>query len=65
MLGKFEQNRMVQTTRYFELFDKKKQKTKNKKKKIKQKRFFKPFWQSVGSIMEDVSVGPLSLNGIK
>ena len=30
MLGKFEQNRMVQTTRNFELLDKKKKKKKKK-----------------------------------
>ena len=32
MLGKFEQNRMVQTPRNFELLDKKKKKKKKKKK---------------------------------
>ena len=37
MLVKFEQNRMVQITRYFDLFDKK-QKTKTKTKKQKQKK---------------------------
>ena len=42
MLVKFEQNRMVQTTRNFELFDKK------KKKKKKKKRFLENhLWQSV------------------
>ena len=40
MLVKFEQNRMVQTTRNFYLFDKKK----------------KHLWQSVAAILEDVSV---------
>ena len=46
MLVKFEQNRMVQTTQNFELFD--------KKKKQKKNRFFKtifykeltPFWKT-------------------
>ena len=38
MLSKFEQNRMVQTTQNFELFDKKKKKEKEKEKK-KNKRF--------------------------
>ena len=33
MLVKYEQNRMVQSTRNFELFDKKKQKKKQKTKK--------------------------------
>ena len=43
MLVEFEQNRMVQTTRKFELFDK--------------KRVFKNlFWQSVDAILEHVSV---------
>ena len=45
MLVKFEQNRMVQTTRNFELFDKKKN------------RFFKKhFLQSVDAILEHISV---------
>ena len=44
MLVKFKQNRMVETTRNFELSEK-------KKKKV----FFKQFWQSVGAILEDVS----------
>ena len=43
MLLKFEQNCMVQTTRNFELFDK--------------NRFYQNhFWQSVDTILEDVSV---------
>ena len=43
MLVKFEQNRMVEATRNSDLFDK--------------KRFFlKPFWLSVGAILEYVSV---------
>ena len=44
MLVKFEQNCMVQTTRNFEILDK--------------KRVFlkKQFWQSVDAILEDVSV---------
>ena len=42
MLVKFEQNRMVQTTQIFQLFDK--------------NRVFKNhFWQSVGAIFEYVS----------
>ena len=45
MLVKFEQNRMVQGTRNFELFDKKKT------------GFFKNLsWQSVDTILEDDSV---------
>ena len=43
MLVKFEQNRMVQTTQNFKLFDKK-------------PGFKNHFWQSVGAILEDVSV---------
>ena len=44
MLVKFEQNRIFQTTRNCELFDKK-------------PGFFKKhFWQSVDAILEDVSV---------
>ena len=38
MLVEFEQNRMVQTTRNFELFDKK------KKKKKKNPDFYNLFW---------------------
>ena len=49
MLVKFEQNRMVQTTRNFELFDKKK-----KKKKKKKAFFFQPFltkrWRHFGRL---------------
>ena len=45
---KFEQNRMVQNTRNFELFDKKQ----NKKKRV----FYNHFWQRVHVILEDVSV---------
>ena len=44
MLVKFEQNRMVQTTQNFDLFD--------KKAGFKKKHF----WQSVDAILEDVSV---------
>ena len=40
MLVKFEQNRMVQTTQNFELFD-------------KNKVFWNNFWQSDGAILED------------
>ena len=40
---KFEQNRMVQTTRNFELFDRK-------------RGFYNHFWQRVDGILEDVSV---------
>ena len=43
MLVKLKQNRMVQTTQNFELFDKK-------------LGFSKLFWQSVDAILEDVSV---------
>ena len=43
MLVKFEQNIQVQTTPNFELFDQK-------------NGFFKPFWQNVDAILEDVSV---------
>ena len=43
MLVKFEQNRVVQTTHNFELFDKK-------------PGFLKPFLQSVEAILKDVSV---------
>ena len=51
MLVEFEQNRMVQTTRNFELFFQK-NKTKHKKKRV----FEIHFWQSVDAILEDVSV---------
>ena len=43
MLVKFEQNRMVQTTRKFELFD-------------KNPGFLNHFWQNVDAILEHVSV---------
>ena len=43
MLVKFEQNRMVQTTRNFELYDKKSE-------------FLNHFWQSADATLEDVSV---------
>ena len=43
MLVKFEQNRMGQTTRNFELFD--------PKKRV----FYNHFWQRVDAILEDVS----------
>ena len=43
VLVKFEQNRMIQTTQNFELFDR------NNLKK-------KHFWQNVEAILEDVSV---------
>ena len=46
MLVKFEQNYMVQTTRNFELFD--------KKKKKKKWGFYNHFWQRVDAILEDV-----------
>ena len=41
MLMKFEQNHMIETTKNFELFDKK---------------MVNHFWQSVDAILEDVSV---------
>ena len=50
MLVKFEQNRMVQTTRNLEFFDQK------KKKKKKKRVFFPHFWQSADAILEHVSV---------
>ena len=43
---KFEQNRMVQTTRKFELFDKKRV-------------FYNHFWQRVDAILEDVFVAEI------
>ena len=43
---KFEHNRMVQTTRNFELFDKKRV-------------FYNHFWQSVDAIVEDISVAEI------
>ena len=46
MLVKFEQNRMVQTTRNIELFDKKPD-------------FYSHFWQRVDAILEDVSVAEI------
>ena len=49
MIVKFEQNRMVQTTRNFELFDQKK----------KGFFFYNHFWQRVDAIMEDVSVAEI------
>ena len=48
MLLKFEQNRMVQTTQNFELFD--------KKSLFFFFFFFNHFWQRVDAILEDVSV---------
>ena len=52
MLVKFEQNRMVQTTRNFEVFDKKKQ----KKKKTG---FYNHFWQRVDAILKDVTIAQI------
>ena len=50
-----EENRMSQTTRKFELYDKKK-----KKKKKKKPGFFNNhFWQRVDVIFEDVSVAEI------
>ena len=46
MLVKFEQNRMVQTTRNFELFD-------------KNRVFYKYFWQRVDAILEGVFVAEI------
>ena len=51
MLVKFEQNCMVQTTRNFELFDKKKNVFVFVVVVV-----FLPFWQNVDAIFEDVSV---------
>ena len=59
MLVKFEQNRMVRTTRHEYLsFLTKKQKTKQNKTKQNKKTcfFLNHFWQSVGAILEDVFV---------
>ena len=50
ILVKFEQNRMVQTTRYFELFEK------------KNVFFYNYFWQRVDAILENVSVAELLFN---
>ena len=46
MLVEFEQNRMVQTTRNFELFD-------------KNRVFYNNFWQRVEAILKDVSVAKI------
>ena len=46
MLVEFEQNRMVQTSRNFELFDKK-------------TGFYRHFWQRDNAILEDVSVAKI------
>ena len=46
MLVKFQQNRMVQATRNFELFD-------------KTRVFYNHFWQRVDAILEDVSVAEI------
>ena len=46
MLVKFEQNRMVQTTRNFELFD-------------KRSGFYNHFWQRVDASLENVSVAEI------
>ena len=54
LLVKFEQNYMVQTTRNFEVFDKKTKQ--NKTKQEKKKSSFKPFLQSIDASLEDVSV---------
>ena len=43
MLGRLEQNRMVQIIQNFEIFD-------------TQKKMVNHFWQSVDAILEDVSV---------
>ena len=56
MLAKFEQNRVVQTTRNFELFD-------NNNNNNNNKIFFfflnNHFWQRVDVILEDVSVAEI------
>ena len=49
MLVKFEQNRMVQTTRKFEFF------------LTKQRFFYNHFWQRVDAILEDISVAEISI----
>ena len=49
MLVKFEQNRMVETTWNFELFEKKNV-------------FLNYFWQSVGAILVHVSVAEIMFN---
>ena len=46
MLVEFEQNRMVQTTRNFELFD-------------KNRVFYNHFWQRVDAILEDIYVAEI------
>ena len=46
MLVKFEQNRMVHTTRKFELFD-------------KSRGFYNHLWQRVDANLEDVSVAEI------
>ena len=51
MLVKFKQNRMVQTTWNFELFDKKRV-------------FYSHFWQRADAILEDVSDLKLLFNAI-
>ena len=52
---KFAQNRMVQTTRNFKLFDQKKKKKKKKKKQD----FYNHFKLRVNTILEDVSVAEI------
>ena len=49
MLVKFEQNRMIQITRNFELFD-------------KNRVFNNHFWQRVDTILKDLSVAEIIFN---
>ena len=52
MLVKFKQNRMVQTTRNFELFEQQQQQQ-------QQTGFYNHFWQRVDAILKDVSVAEI------
>ena len=66
MLGKFEQNRTVQTTQNFEIFENKTKQNKTKPKKKKKKTFFfflfKPFLTKRWRHFEDVSAAEAIFN---
>ena len=63
MLGKFEQNCMVQTTRNFWAFWPKNKTKQNKQKKTKNKKkqqfFYNKFWQQFDVVLKDISVAEI------
>ena len=59
MLVKFEQNRMVQTTRTFERFDTHTPTHPNTHSTHKKRVFYNHFWQRVDAILEAVSAAEI------